>query len=61
MKKAILLGLLALSVSAGAYVVSSRIETEGRRCNPNGICKACKNCSACKHCHERGGKCSVCR
>lgn len=30
------------------------------RCNPNGICTACKNCSACKHCNS-GGSCSVCR
>jgi hypothetical protein len=31
-------------------------------CNPNGICKACRDCTQCRYCAKEGkGSCSVCR
>lgn len=58
MKKLVLL-ILFFGVAFGTYGAYRYLS--GGRCNPNGICHACKNCSACKYCAVHGGKCSVCR
>lgn len=50
--------LLALAV---ALTMTFAGDALAARCNPNGICRACKNCSSCKHCSKDGGTCSVCR
>lgn len=57
--KKLLLLILFLGVISGAYRAYQYLSRG--RCNPNGVCHACKDCSACKHCAVHGGKCSVCR
>jgi len=62
---------LALSLVMSAVYVGTRPasaaesccretgEVTAATCNPNGICRACKNCRYCGYC-KAGGKCSVC-
>jgi len=51
-----LLAILALALSALAGGPGS-----GRRCNPDGICTACRDCTRCAACAKQGKSCSVMR
>jgi len=56
MKKILVIGLIGLSISAGAVYYYY-----GGKCTGKSNCAACKNCKYCKYCAENGGSCGVCK